>query len=80
MRPSTVHEPPCSKNYRPKKGKKTRSLTTELEAEKTRVKQCEREKKELEKKVSQLASKIAAHNIEAGDAYSTTTVAQGSDF
>ena len=58
-------------------GKKTRSLNTELEAERTKFKQSEREKRDLEKKVSQLASKIAAHNIETGsEIYSTTSVAQ----
>jgi len=57
-------------------GKKTRALTTELETERTKGKQFEREKKELEKKISHLASQIAAHNIEAGEVYATTSVAQ----
>ena len=62
-------------------GKKTRQLTTELEAEKTKSKQGEREKKELEKKISHLASQIAASNIEQkGDVYETTHVAQARKF
>merc|ERR1711990_1290740 len=59
-------------------GKKTRSITTELESEKTKVRGLEKDKRDLDKKVSQLASKLAAANIEAsaGDAYSMSSFAQ----
>ena len=59
-------------------GKKTRSITTELETERTRARQLEKEKRGLENKVSQLASKLAQANIEAsgGDAYSMSSFAQ----
>lgn len=59
-------------------GKKTRSITTELESEKTKTRQLEKEKRILENKNSQLASKLAQANIEAsgGDAYSMSSFAQ----
>ena len=59
-------------------GKKTRSITTELESEKTKNRQLEKEKRTLENKNSQLASKLAQANIEAsgGDAYSMSSFAQ----
>ena len=59
-------------------GKKTRSITTELESEKTKTRQLEKEKRILENKNSQLASKLAQANIESsgGDAYSMSSFAQ----
>jgi len=49
-----------------------------LESEKTKTRQLEKEKRILENKNSQLASKLAQANIEAsgGDAYSMSSFAQ----
>ena len=49
-----------------------------MESEKTKTRQLEKEKRILENKNSQLASKLAQANIEAsgGDAYSMSSFAQ----